>query len=83
MSYNAAGVLSHMLSDGEDCWTIPLPRRQDVVHRIVQAIKRWPLDSKRNINYRYINYLLSYHVFIKYNIYLKYKSYYCITMTSH
>lgn len=52
VSYNAAGVLSHMLSDGEHAWTIDIPPRQEVIRRIVQAIKRWPLDSKRNINYR-------------------------------
>lgn len=52
VSYNAAGVLSHLLSDGEYAWTIDIPPRQEVIHRIVQAIKRWPLDSKRNINYR-------------------------------
>lgn len=53
VSYNAAGVLSHMLSDGEEEWKIDSPARSEVIRRIVQAIKRWPLDSKRNINYRY------------------------------
>ncbi|XP_045198944.2 protein zer-1 homolog [Mercenaria mercenaria] len=52
VSYNAAGVLSHLLSDQEEEWTIESPSRQEVISRIVQAIKRWPLDSKRNINYR-------------------------------
>jgi len=52
VSYNAAGVLSHMLSDGEENWTIEAPTRSEVIQRIVKAIKRWPLDSKRNINYR-------------------------------
>lgn len=52
VSYNAAGVLSHMLSDGDSNWKIDRPRRADVMHRIEQAIKRWPLNSKRNINYR-------------------------------
>ncbi|KAL4218659.1 Protein zer-1 [Mactra antiquata] len=52
VSYNAAGVLSHMLSDGVDHWTISTPSCDEVIQRIKQAIKRWPLDSKRNINYR-------------------------------
>ena len=53
MSYNASGVLAHMLSDGETAWTVPQPCREEVIQRMTFAIKRWPLDSKRNINYRY------------------------------
>jgi Zyg-11 protein homolog len=54
VSYNAAGVLSHMASDGVDGWTISEPKREVVLGRIVNAIDRWDLDSKRNINYRYV-----------------------------
>ena len=53
VSYNASGVLAHMLSDGETAWTVPQPCREEVIQRMTFAIKRWPLDSKRNINYRY------------------------------
>ena len=54
VSYNAAGVLSHMTSDGVDGWTISEPKREVVLSRIVNAIDRWDLESKRNINYRYV-----------------------------
>ncbi|KAH3798346.1 protein zer-1 homolog [Dreissena polymorpha] len=52
VSYNAAGVLSHLLSDGEEAWRVEIPSRDEVILRIVQAIQRWPLESQRNINYR-------------------------------
>ncbi|XP_046386506.1 protein zer-1 homolog [Ischnura elegans] len=52
VSYNAAGVLSHMASDGPDVWTITSPRREDVLRRMVSAIERWDLTTERNINYR-------------------------------
>lgn len=52
VSYNAAGVLAHIMSDGPECWKIKEPNRDDVLSRIVHAIDRWDLDSKRNINYR-------------------------------
>ncbi|XP_063235168.1 protein zer-1 homolog isoform X2 [Bacillus rossius redtenbacheri] len=52
VSYNAAGVLSHMASDGAGAWTLDCPRREDVLQRMVQAIERWDLDTERNINYR-------------------------------
>ena len=68
MSYNAAGVLAHMASDGPEAWTIKLPERFDllflhilelisnyrdhVLSRLTRAINRWDLHSCRNINYR-------------------------------
>ncbi|KAF5297204.1 hypothetical protein FQA39_LY12219 [Lamprigera yunnana] len=52
VSYNAAGVLSHMASDGPDVWTILYPTRETVLGRMVCAIERWDLASQRNINYR-------------------------------
>ncbi|CAD7081850.1 unnamed protein product [Hermetia illucens] len=52
VSYNAAGVLAHIASDGEAAWTIESPTRTDVLQRMVDAIERWNLDSERNINYR-------------------------------
>lgn len=54
VSYNAAGVLAHIASDGAESWKIVEPKREDVLNRIVTAIDRWDLDSKRNINYRYV-----------------------------
>jgi len=52
VSYNAAGVLAHMVSDGPESWKIKEPNREEVLNRISNAIYRWDLDSKRNINYR-------------------------------
>lgn len=52
VSYNAAGVLSHMASDGPEVWTIEDPSRESVMSRMVSAIERWDIASQRNINYR-------------------------------
>ncbi|RXG69704.1 Protein zer-1-like protein [Armadillidium vulgare] len=52
VSYNAAGVLSHIASDGPEAWTIEYPSREYVLRKMVSAIERWDLNSKRNINYR-------------------------------
>ena len=52
VSYNAAGVLAHMSSDGPDSWTIKHPERIHVLSRMSRAINRWNLKSERNINYR-------------------------------
>jgi len=52
VSYNAAGVLAHMASDGPDSWTIAVPAREQVLERMVRAVNRWNLETKRNINYR-------------------------------
>lgn len=52
VSYNAAGVLAHIASDGPEVWTIDVPSRDDVLERMVAAIKRWNLEAERNTNYR-------------------------------
>ena len=52
MSYNAAGVLAHMSSDGVEAWTISEPKRESVLRKMVTAIERWELSTERNINYR-------------------------------
>ncbi|KAF6200916.1 hypothetical protein GE061_005363, partial [Apolygus lucorum] len=52
VSYNAAGVLSHIASDGAKAWTIDTPSREEVLHRMIVNIERWSLTSERNINYR-------------------------------
>ena len=60
VSYNACGVLAHMMCDGPSAWTVDSPSRDAVMENMKQAITRWNLDSKRNINYRYqlnINYI--------------------------
>ncbi|CRL08339.1 CLUMA_CG021260, isoform A [Clunio marinus] len=52
VSYNAAGVLAHIASDGVEAWTIESPTREEVLDRMFQAIERWNLEAERNINYR-------------------------------
>jgi len=52
VSYNAAGVLSHMASDGPAAWTISCPARDHVLERLVRAVNRWDINTNRNINYR-------------------------------
>ncbi|KAL8608126.1 hypothetical protein ACOMHN_016581 [Nucella lapillus] len=52
VSYNACGVLSHLCFDGPHAWTLQRPSRLTVMNRMQAAIARWPLKSKRNINYR-------------------------------
>jgi len=52
VSYNAAGVLAHMASDGPGAWTITHPDREHLLFRMGKAIRRWNIKSNRNINYR-------------------------------
>lgn len=59
VSYNAAGVLAHIASDGPDIWTITTPSREDVLNRMYSAIDRWNLETERNINYRSFEPILS------------------------
>jgi len=51
-SYNAAGVLAHMASDGAEAWSIEVPSRVEVLEKMVVALDRWDINTKRNINYR-------------------------------
>ncbi|XP_034659430.1 protein zer-1 homolog isoform X1 [Drosophila subobscura] len=59
VSYNAAGVLAHIASDGAEAWTIKSPSREHVLDRMVAAIQRWNIKSERNINYRSFEPILS------------------------
>ncbi|XP_044745986.1 uncharacterized protein LOC123307655 [Coccinella septempunctata] len=52
VSYNAAGVISHIASDGPEVWTVAQPSRDQVLAKMVTAIGRWDIHSARNINYR-------------------------------
>ena len=52
MSYNAAGVLAHMASDGPGTWNIEEPTRVDVLSRMAKAIESWRLNTNRNITYK-------------------------------
>ncbi|XP_055378563.1 protein zer-1 homolog [Condylostylus longicornis] len=59
VSYNAAGVLAHIASDGDAAWVIETPTRANVLVRMVKAIELWNLTSERNINYRSFEPILS------------------------
>ncbi|XP_045784158.1 protein zer-1 homolog isoform X2 [Maniola jurtina] len=52
VSYNAAGVLAHIASDGPEAWTVDEPSRDVVLERLAAAVERWDRRAERNINYR-------------------------------
>jgi len=52
VSYNSAGLLSHILSDGPQAWTITTLTRDACMNKIIESIESWDLDANRNINYR-------------------------------
>lgn len=52
MSYNACGVLSHIMFDGPEAWGVCEPQREEVEERMWAAIQSWDINSRRNINYR-------------------------------
>ncbi|XP_050315742.1 protein zer-1 homolog isoform X1 [Anthonomus grandis grandis] len=58
VSYNAAGVISHIASDGPDAWNVEEPSRQSVLNRMTKAIESWNLNATRNINYRSVEPIL-------------------------
>lgn len=54
-SYNACGILAHLISDGKISWDQHLEERfprELVLHGMRTAISKWPINSRRNINYR-------------------------------
>ncbi|KAF7638090.1 hypothetical protein Mgra_00002542 [Meloidogyne graminicola] len=54
ISYNSAGVLAHLVSDGDARWDISGVKisRSDVNRKIVEATDKWDLQARRFINYR-------------------------------
>ncbi|XP_028664420.1 protein zer-1 homolog [Erpetoichthys calabaricus] len=52
VSYNACGVLSHIMFDGQEVWAMADPLRDQVMDRMWAAIQSWDVNSRRNINYR-------------------------------
>lgn len=52
VSYNACGVLSHIMFDGSEVWTMEEPKRSHVMDKMWAAIQSWDANSRRNINYR-------------------------------
>lgn len=60
-SYNACGILAHLISDGQTFWDehiqgspgeLASVRRCIIEERMCAAISKWPINSRRNINYR-------------------------------
>lgn len=54
-SYNACGILAHLVSEGQEFWDAHLPphvSRQCLLKGMRLAISKWPINSRRNINYR-------------------------------
>lgn len=57
-SYNACGILAHLISDGQEFWDSNLSNeggvvsREEVMNKMCRAIDKWPINSRRNINYR-------------------------------
>lgn len=45
MSWEAAKILVHILSDGEDAWVLDFPRAT-VIQKIEEAISTWDLDAE-------------------------------------
>uniref|UniRef100_A0A3P9AGD9 Protein zer-1 homolog n=1 Tax=Esox lucius TaxID=8010 RepID=A0A3P9AGD9_ESOLU len=52
VSYNACGVLSHIMFDGPEVWAMEEPLRETVMDKMMAAIQSWDVTSRRNINYR-------------------------------
>lgn len=52
VSYNAAGTLSHIASDGPLAWIARNISRDEMLRELEAAIDSWDLNSQRNINYR-------------------------------
>ncbi|XP_060746432.1 protein zer-1 homolog [Tachysurus vachellii] len=52
VSYNACGVLAHIMFDGPEVWTVENPNREMVMDKMWDAIQSWDVTSRRNINYR-------------------------------
>lgn len=61
MSYNACGVLAHIMFDGSDVWTMEEPKRSHVMDKMWAAIQSWDVSSRRNINYRHVSVLGDIH----------------------
>ena len=53
VSYNAAGVLAHLASDGAAAWTFLEPGREEVLERLGRAVSRWDVRYRWKININY------------------------------
>lgn len=54
-SYNACGILAHLVSEGELFWEMHMYEkfpREEILISMQSVISEWPINSRRNINYR-------------------------------
>ncbi|KAH7731193.1 Leucine Rich Repeat family protein [Aphelenchoides avenae] len=52
ISYNSAGVLAHLVSDGEEAWKVVNMCRDNIMADIIKATEKWDIAARRYINYR-------------------------------
>lgn len=71
VSYNACGVLSHIMFDGPEVWLVEELRRDTVMDKMWNAIQSWDVSSQRNINYRSVNCLYSHSQYIFITVFVR------------
>eukprot|EP00794_Sanderia_malayensis_P015751 gene15751-17340_t len=52
VGYQAAGVLSHMTSDGERAWKLTRIGRHQCMKKMIDTVSRWDVQRSRSIYYR-------------------------------
>eukprot|EP00794_Sanderia_malayensis_P015752 gene15752-17341_t len=52
VGYQAAGVLSHMTSDGKRAWKLTSITRHQCMEKMIDTVSRWDVQRSRSINYR-------------------------------
>eukprot|EP00794_Sanderia_malayensis_P015753 gene15753-17342_t len=52
VGYQAAGVLSHMTSDGERAWKLTRIGRHQCMEKMIDTVSRWDVQRSRSIYYR-------------------------------
>ena len=57
ITYDAAGILSHLCSDGTEAWTISEPTRESVLHRLRSEIEKWNVPKKTKNDITFMSYM--------------------------
>jgi len=52
VSYFAAGIISHLVTDGGDCWTCPNMTRQEMLQDLGDAVLGWEQPQGEMVAYR-------------------------------
>lgn len=52
VSYNAAGILCHLASDGAQAWTNSTLDRDEAMRNLVQTVEEWNIEATRQMSYR-------------------------------